>query len=73
MNSVGNFAAEAFLTKGIPWLAKKGFEQGKYYASEAMRDPELHLIKYGTKQIQPLIQNIGKQALNQLSTKEFQI
>ena len=35
--SVGDLAIE----KGIPYLAKKGFEAGRYYASEAMRNPRL--------------------------------
>ena len=33
---------------------------GRYYGSEAMRNPKLHL--------NPIIQNVGSQALNQLST-----
>ena len=35
--TVGDLAIE----KGIPYLAKKGFEAGRYYASEAMRNPRL--------------------------------
>ena len=32
--AVGDLA----ITKGIPFLAKKSFEAGRYYASEAMRE-----------------------------------
>ena len=35
--TVGDLAIE----KGIPFLAKKGLEAGRYYASEALRDPNL--------------------------------
>jgi len=35
--AVGDLA----ITKGIPYLAKKSLEAGRYYASEAMRDPKL--------------------------------
>jgi len=33
--TVGDLAIE----KGIPFLAKKGFEAGHYYASEPLRNP----------------------------------
>ena len=35
-------ALDLFLHHGVPYLAKKGVEMGRYYASEAMRNPELH-------------------------------
>ena len=35
--TVGDLAIE----KGIPFLAKKGLEAGRYCASEALRDPSL--------------------------------
>ena len=35
--TVGDFA----FRKGVPLLAKKSLEVGRYYASEAMRDPKL--------------------------------
>ena len=34
--AVGDLA----ITKGIPYFAKKSIEAGRYYASEAMRDPK---------------------------------
>ena len=60
-----------FISKGIPYLAKKGFEAGRYYASEAMRDPSLQkkAINYGMKKARPAIDKVGRELLDQLSTK----
>ena len=46
LSSVGDTAAELFISKGIPYLAKQGFEAGRYYASEAMRNPALQKKDY---------------------------
>ena len=56
---------------GIPWLGKKAVEMGRYYGSEALRNPKLQkkAIDYALDQLNPMIQNVGSQALNQLSTK----
>ena len=56
---------------GIPWLGKKAFEMGKYYGSEALRNPKLQkkAIDYALDKLNPMIQNVGSQALDQLSTK----
>ena len=54
LSSVGDTAAELFISKGIPYLAKRGFEAGRYYASEAMRNPALQkAINYGMKKARP--------------------
>ena len=68
---IGNTAAELFLTKGIPYLGKKAVEMGRYYTSEMLRDPKLQkkAIDYALDKLNPAIQNVGSQALNQLSTK----
>ena len=44
---------------------------GKYYGSEALRNPKLQkkAIDYTLDKLNPLIQNVGSQALDQLSTK----
>ena len=39
-DTVGNTAAEAFIEHGVPWLAKQGVRQGRYFASEFLREPE---------------------------------
>lgn len=44
---------------------------GRYYGSEALRDPKLQkkAIDYALDKAKPLIQSVGVQALNQQSTK----
>ena len=44
---------------------------GRYYGSEALRNPKLQkkAIDYDLDKLNPMIQNVGSQALNQLSTK----
>ena len=44
---------------------------GRYYGSEALRNPKLQkkALDYALDQLNPMIQNVGSQALNQLSTK----
>ena len=40
LDTVGDTAAEAFIEHGVPWLAKQGVRQGRYFASEFLREPE---------------------------------
>ena len=44
---------------------------GRYYGSEALRNPKLQkkAIHYALDKLSPMIQNVGSQALDQLSTK----
>ena len=44
---------------------------GRYYGSEALRNPKLQkkAIDYALNKLNPMIQNVGSQALDQLSTK----
>ena len=44
---------------------------GRYYTSEMLRDPKLQkkAIDYALDKLNPAIQNVGSQTLNQLSTK----
>ena len=62
--------ADLLIQHGIPWLGKKAVEMGRYYGSEAMRNPKLQkkAIGYALDHLNPMIQNVGSQALNQLST-----
>ena len=71
LSDVGNTAAELFLTKGVPYLGKKAVEMGRYYTSEMLRDPNCRkkAIDYALDKLNPAIQNVGSQALNQLSSK----
>ena len=44
---------------------------GRYYGSEALRNPRLQkkVIDYALDKLNPMIRNVGSQALDQLSTK----
>jgi len=71
LSSIADTGAELIISKGIPYLAKKGVEAGRCYASEFMRDPKLQkkAIYYGIKKATPVIQKVGSEVINQLSTK----
>ena len=72
LSGVADTATELLLrSKGIPYLAKKSAEAGRYYASELMRDPSLQkkMINYGMKKARPAIDKVGHELLDQLSTK----
>ena len=52
-------------------MVKKAVEMGRYYTSEALRDPKLQkkAIDYVLDKFRPSLQNVGSQALDRLSTK----
>ena len=71
LDTVASTGADLLIHHGIPWLGKKAVEMGRYYGSEALRNPKLQkkAIDYALDQFNPMIQNVGSQALDQLSTK----
>ena len=71
LDTVASTGADLLIHHGIPWLGKTAIEMGRYYGSEAMRNPKLQkkAIDYALDQLNPMIQNVGSQALDQLSTK----
>ena len=71
MDTVAGTALDAFVHHGLPWIGKKAVEMGRYYGSEALRNPKLQkkAIDYALDKLNPMIQNVGSQALDQLSTK----
>ena len=71
MTDIGGIAADALYHHGIPWLAKKTIEMGRYGASELMRDPKLQkkAVDYGMKKITPFVYDTAGKAFDQLSTK----
>ena len=71
LDTVASTGADLLIQHGIPWLGKKAVEMGRYYGSEALRNPKLQkkAIDYALDQLNPMIQNVGSQALDQLSTK----
>ena len=70
-NTAVGTASDLFVHHGLPWMGKKAVEMGRYYGSEALRNPKLQkkAIDYALDKLNPMIQNVGSQALNQLSTK----
>ena len=71
MDSIASTGADMLIHHGIPFLSKKAVEMGRYYSSEALRNPKLQekAIDYALDKLNPMIQNVGSQALDQLSTK----
>ena len=65
--TVGDLAIE----KEVPFLAKKGLEAGRYYVSEALRDPNLQkkATNYTLDKARPVFQKVGSEMLDQISTK----
>ena len=64
-------ATDLFVHHGLPWMGNKAVEKGRYYGSEALRNPKLQkkAIDYALDKLSPMSQNVGCQALDQLSTK----
>ena len=64
-------ALDAFVHHGLPWMGKKAVEMGRYYGSEALRNKKLQkkASDYALDKLNPVIHNVGSQALDQLSTK----
>lgn len=71
MDTVAGTALDKFVHHGIPWMGKKAIEMGRYYGSEALKDPKLQktAIDYALEKLNPMIQNVGSDAVNKLSTK----
>ena len=71
LTDVGGVAADALYHHGIPWLAKKTVEMGRYGASELMRNKDLQkkAVNYGMKKLSRFIQNTVGSAMDELSTK----
>ena len=71
MTDVGGIAADALYHRGIPWLAKKTVEMGRYGASELLRNKNLQkkAVDCGMKKLTPFIADTAGKAMDQLSTK----
>ena len=71
----GELAGEALgffkIRKGLPYMAKKSVEIGRFYGSEALKNKNLKkkAINYGLKKLTPVAQEVWSEALSQLSTK----
>ena len=53
-----------YISGFLGWV-KKVVEMGRYYGSEALRNPKLQkkAIDYALDKLNPMIQNVGSQAL----------
>ena len=71
MDTLAGTALDAFVRHGLPCMGKKEVEVGRYYGSEALRNKKLQkkAIDYALDKWNPVIHNVGSQALDQLSTK----
>lgn len=71
LDTVGDMALDGFINHGVPWLAKKGVDMGRYVAAEAIKNPKLQkkAIDFALDKLNPMIQNVGSQAMNELSDK----
>lgn len=71
MDTVAGTALDMFVHHSLPWMGKKALEIRRCYGSEALRNPKLqkNAIYYTLDRLNPMIQNVGAQAMNQLSTK----
>ena len=69
LDTVAGTATDLFVHYGLPWMGKKVVEMGRYYGSEALRNLKLQkkAIDYALDKLSPMIQNVGSQALDQIS------
>ena len=60
-----------FVDHALPYMAKKSVEMARYYGSKALRNKNLQkkAINYGLKKLTTVLQKVGPEALDQLSTK----
>ena len=71
MDTLASTGADMLIQHAIPWMGKKAVEMGRYYGSEALRNPKLQkkAIDYAISKATPFIQNTGADMLDKLSTK----
>ena len=54
MDTLASTGADMLIQHALPWLGKKAVEMGRYYGSEALRNPKLQkklLIMLSLKQL----------------------
>lgn len=56
--------------QAAPFIGKKALQAGRYYASEAMRNPKLQqkAIDFALDKAKPILSKVGKETITQLST-----
>lgn len=60
MDTVGGTALDMFVLHGLPWMGKKADEMGRYYGSEALRDPKLQKTSRSTWNVYSHENVVGK-------------
>ena len=70
-NTAAGTATSLFVEHALPYMAKKSVGVARSYGSEALRNKNLQkkAINYGLKKLTQVIQNVGSEAPDQLSTK----
>ena len=71
MDTVAVTPLDMFVHHGLHWMGRKAVEMRRYYRSEALRNPKLQkkATDYALDKLNPMIQNVGSEALDQLTTK----
>ena len=75
LSTLGDTGAEPFIQHGIPWLGKQAVKQGRYFASEFLRQPKYQKkIASKAKQLSHkgldcAIDTLSKDLLNKASNK----
>ena len=71
MDTLASTGTDMLIQHGIPWLGKKAVEMGRYYGSEALRNPNLQnkAIDYALSKATPFVQKTGSEMFDNLSTK----
>ena len=71
MDTLASTGTDMLIQHGISWLGKKAVEMGRYYGSEALRNPKLQkkAIDYALSKATTFVQKTGSEILDKLSTK----
>ena len=75
MSSLADTGAELFIRHGIPWLGKQAVNQGRYFASEFLRQPKYQkkitdkAKQLSHKGLDYAIDSLSKDLLNKASNK----
>ena len=75
MSTLGDTGAELFIQHGIPWLAKKAVQQGRYFGSELLRQPRYQKMitnkakQLSHKSLDYALDTLSKDLLNKASDK----
>ena len=74
MDTLASTGANMLIQHALQWMGKKAVEMGRYYGSEALRNPKLQkkAIDYAISKATPFVQKPGSEMFDKLSTKVSQ-